>query len=184
MAKIYLLLILAIAANADWFWGGCPSVNIQQNFELNKYLGKWYEIGRVKNVPYTASTRCGTAEYELQEDGTLKVINTCLLDSGYYPAIGTAYCEDNGTGQCYVRFSRFQPWGDYKVLETDYDNYSVVWSCSSFWLFHVEYSWILARESGYNYDPAIELLEGSTSLRLDDFVWDDNTNCPANDQLY
>ena len=43
-------------------------------FDVKKYMGKWYEIARMdymfeKNIDYA------TAEYSLNEDGTVKVIN-------------------------------------------------------------------------------------------------------------
>lgn len=43
----------------------------------------------------------------------------------------------------------FQPvWGDYQVLETDYENYSFVYSCSDFGgLYKSEFFWILTREA-------------------------------------
>ncbi len=44
------------------------------NFDLNRYLGKWYEIARLdfkheKNLMQT------TASYSLNEDGSVKVVN-------------------------------------------------------------------------------------------------------------
>lgn len=48
-----------------------------------------------------------------------------------------------------VKFSSFQPvWGDYNVIDTDYDNYTFIYSCfSAGWgLIQQEYYWILTRE--------------------------------------
>jgi apolipoprotein D and lipocalin family protein len=46
-----------------------------QNFESTKYLGKWFEIARFdfrfeRNMSHT------TAEYSLNSDGTIKVVNS------------------------------------------------------------------------------------------------------------
>ena len=42
--------------------------------------------------------------------------------------------------------------GDYRVLDTDYENYACVWSCVSdlVGLFHTEIGYILTREQEYN----------------------------------
>ena len=39
------------------------------------------------------------------------------------------------------------PWGDYKVLETDNDNYTVVYTCMGLpGIYNIEYAWILTRD--------------------------------------
>ena len=46
------------------------------------------------------------------------------------------------------------PWGNYDVVDTDYENYSVVYSCTNFLfgLYRSEYAWILTR-SHSDLDP-------------------------------
>ena len=51
--------------------------------------------------------------------------------------------------------SFLDPAGDYWIIETDYHNYSVVYSCADF-LFgaiKLEFAWILSREK--NLDPEL-----------------------------
>lgn len=45
-------------------------------------------------------------------------------------------------------FTTSSAWHNYDVLETDYDEYSVVYSCQNLgkWFFKLEYAWILMRE--------------------------------------
>ena len=47
------------------------------------------------------------------------------------------------------------PWADYNVIDTDYDNYAVVYSCTDalFGLVKRDYAWILLRNH-YQSDPA------------------------------
>ena len=50
-----------------------------QNFELNRYLGKWYEIARLDHSFERGLERV-TAEYSMREDGGVRVVNR-----GYSP---------------------------------------------------------------------------------------------------
>ena len=40
------------------------------------------------------------------------------------------------------------------ILDTDYENYSVLYSCTDFYLFKVEFAWLLTRYQSL--DPLIE----------------------------
>ena len=42
--------------------------------------------------------------------------------------------------------------GDYEILDTDYDSYAVVYSCSQFLFFKYELGWILTREANVSQD--------------------------------
>ena len=54
--------------------------------------------------------------------------------------------------------------GDYKVLDTDYENYACVWSCVSdlVGLFHTEIGYILTREQEYNPEYVSTIMISST----------------------
>ena len=80
------------------------------------------------------------------------VQNSQFLTTERDYALGSAYCSDWQSGQCQVRFSAFQPWGSYAVLATDYETYSVVYSCTPVLagMISLDYVWILTRQ---NYEP-------------------------------
>ena len=48
-------------------------------FDLNKYLGKWFEIARIKNIFEPNMTNV-TANYSIDENGNIKVINEGYID--------------------------------------------------------------------------------------------------------
>ena len=112
------------------------------SFDLNRYLGKWYEIARYDHI-FERNLVGTTAQYSLRDDGKIKVINSGhlkTLDGPYKESIGKAKVRKNGApGQLEVSF--FGPfYGDYNILELAPDySYSVVGSSSP------KYLWILSR---------------------------------------
>ena len=125
----------------------CLKPTLQQDFDINTYTGNWYEFARVLNS--FEDGICDTATYTLQADGTVQVLNQeYIVDDGEVTsALGQARCSSDVSGQCQVRFSQFAPWGDYRVVSTDYETYSIVYGCSSFFgAFSYEYLWVLSRD--------------------------------------
>ena len=52
----------------------------------------------------------------------------------------------------HLRFPTSPVDGDYEILDTDYDSYAVVYSCSQFLFFKYELGWILTREAKVSED--------------------------------
>ena len=50
-------------------------------------------------------------------------------------------------GQCKVLFNALMPWGDYRVLSTDYTNYTIVYSCVPYLAgaYCFQLMWVLSR---------------------------------------
>ena len=75
-----IFLALGIAAFALSVFQSCSSVGIPdgvtavQNFEKDKYLGKWYEIARF-DFRFEKNIDNATAFYAVNSDGTIKVVN-------------------------------------------------------------------------------------------------------------
>ena len=109
---------------------------------LDRYLGKWYEIARYDHSFERDLVGC-TAEYSMRGDGKIKVLNSGYLkglDGPYKESIGKAKSKRNGAaGQLQVSF--FGPfYGDYYILDLAPDySYSVVGSSNP------KYLWILSR---------------------------------------
>ena len=109
---------------------------------IEKYLGKWYEIARFDHR-FERGLQGVTATYYMREDGKIKVVNSGFKGSINGPkseAIGKAKipnADDNA--KLKVSFFWFF-YGDYFVLELDKDyKWAVVGSSSD------NYLWILSR---------------------------------------
>ena len=96
------------------------------SLDLERYAGLWYEVAR---FPNWFERRCAgqpTANYELQPDSTIKIVNTCrAADSTVSRAEGAAHLAHRGgpASMLKVRFApaflSFLPmvWADYWVLD-------------------------------------------------------------------
>ncbi|XP_022604524.1 apolipoprotein D-like [Seriola dumerili] len=146
MSAVYLLLLLLPLVSAQTYhWGPCPTPKVQPNFNLQQYLGRWYEIAK---LPASfARGKCIEANYAIRTDGTIQVLNSQFYKDKVRVAEGTAIVQDpREPARLGVSFSYFTPYSPYLVLTTDYTSLSVVYSCTDILrLFHVEYAWILGR---------------------------------------
>ena len=115
-----------------------------KDLDLERYLGKWYEIARYPNS-FEKDLVGVTAEYSLRKDGKIKVINSGYkneLGGKFKKAIGKAKVP-NPDDPAKLKVSFFWIfYSDYFVMELDEKNYSwaVVGSSSP------KYLWILSRE--------------------------------------
>ncbi|XP_045472708.1 apolipoprotein D-like [Harmonia axyridis] len=140
--------------------GSCPKIDsVEKSFDLNKYLGKWYEQEKYFAV-FEFDGKCVSATYSLADDGTIKVFNQQIdkLTNKARSIEGTARPQNNDKeAKLIVNFNNLPINIDapYWVLETDYESYAVVWSCTDLGIFNTKFAWILTRER----NPPSEVLE-------------------------
>jgi apolipoprotein D and lipocalin family protein len=118
-------------------------LRLVQKLDLEKYLGRWYEIARFQHS-FEKSIVGVTAEYSLRKDSRIKVINSGFrndLDGPFTQATGVAWVPDpRRLAALKVRF--FWPFaGDYLIFGLDDESYSwaLVGADSR------KYLWFLAR---------------------------------------
>lgn len=109
-------------------------------FDINRYLGTWYEVARYDHS-FERGMDNTMAEYILQDDGTVAVINTGWKNGKYEVAEGKAkYPDPKGNpGALKVSFFLFF-YSPYNVMMVDEDyQLALVGSNSD------NYLWILSR---------------------------------------
>lgn len=184
MMKTALFIAITMATTACLAqlpsWGKCPKVKTQETFDINKYLGYWYEIEVFPT--FFEKGKCTRARYSLKPDGHIEVYNRGIENGKDNDITGDAFRPDAAhQGQLKVRFSESQPYGDYWVVHTDYDHYTLVYSCGNLaGLFHIEMAWILARNSTLDAETTNQLREELASYGVDvsKFKVSDQSGCP------
>ncbi|GAB3274708.1 lipocalin family protein [Parahaliea aestuarii] len=112
------------------------------DFELERYLGEWYEIARLDHS-FERGLDQVTAEYALRDDGGVSVVNRgySAAEGEWQTARGKAYpVEDENTA--YLKVSFFGPfYGSYVVFELDRQGYQYAFVSGP----DTSYLWLLAR---------------------------------------
>ncbi len=144
----------------SWLWlgglallAGCTGiprgVEPVSGFELERYLGHWYEIARLDHR-FERGLDKVSAHYALRPQGGVSVINR-----GYATAAGqwkeargrAFFIGDPSVGRLKVSF--FGPFfGSYNIIALDQENYEYALVCGA----SRKYLWILARRP--DLDPA------------------------------
>lgn len=117
-------------------------------FQVERYVGKWYEIVRLPNRFQRDCASDVTAEYAARADGRITVVNRCRDAGGAVDeARGVAEVVEPGIGQLDVSFlPKWLSWlpftkGDYWILELDSAyRYALVGTPDR------KYLWVLSRE--------------------------------------
>ncbi|MFA6806914.1 MAG: lipocalin family protein [Bacteroidales bacterium] len=113
------------------------------DFDINRYLGKWYEIARFDHS-FERGLVGTTAVYTLNDDNTIRVENSGYKDSfsgKHKTAIGKGkFANEDNPAMLKVSFFLWF-YGAYNVLELDQENYSYAMIGSD----SDKYFWILSR---------------------------------------
>jgi apolipoprotein D and lipocalin family protein len=138
-----------------------PPLTTVSKVDLNRYLGRWYEIARIDHS-FQKGCVASTAEYSLREDGDIRVINSCrkISPTGKISSVeGRVWIMDKDTN-AWLKVQFFWPFaGDYVIIDLDSNNYNyaVVGHPSR------NYLWVLSRtpqmEDGL-YDEVMKRIAG------------------------
>lgn len=113
-----------------------------ENFDLERYLGTWYEIARLDHSFERGLSKV-SATYSKRSDGGVDVLNRGLNSKTgeWKEAKGRAYFLDE-PNVARLKVTFFWPfYGGYNVIELDHKNYSYALVCGP----SKKYLWILAR---------------------------------------
>ncbi|GAV03013.1 ApoD6 [Ramazzottius varieornatus] len=155
---------LAICAYGSVIPGRCPVVPVKTDFQPDRYLGVWYEIRKYfsisdygLNCSKTNVTKLGTNLYRLDnsatgldKNGNKTALNTSAAAYAPNPSIPAKLSVLFGK-------SAYSPASDYWIVDSDYTNFTIVWSCRNVasGLLHNAHAWVISRNiTGFS--PEVE----------------------------
>ncbi|MBH1964642.1 MAG: lipocalin family protein [Comamonadaceae bacterium] len=161
------LLAGGLGVAAGWYFAQrvSPPASVQpvRDFELERYLGHWYEVARIDYMFERGITSC-TADYGLNKDGTVSVFN-----QGFDPEKGVwksakAIAKFAGPpNEGALKVSFFRPFysGYYVVhVDNDYQHAVVVGD-------GCKYCWVLSRSPDMDDELYTELLSVAQANGVD-----------------
>jgi apolipoprotein D and lipocalin family protein len=125
----------------DLFGKSTKDIKPVCNVNLERYLGRWYEIARLPHS-FEEGLEYVTATYNSKDNGRIEVINAGMKNGEKKSAKGVAWVPDkNCTGRLLVSF--FWPFkSEYKIILLDEKDYQYAVVTSS----NMNYLWILSRK--------------------------------------
>ena len=167
------VLLLSVALQ-----GGCAGIpegaTAVTGFELDRYLGQWYEVARLDHR-FERGLSNVTASYSMREDGGVSVLNRGYkVDQGAWEeATGKAYFVGNtDVGQLKVSF--FGPfYGGYNIIGLDKKDYQYALVAGP----DRGYLWILSRSPQLDPTTLSALINKASSLGFptDQLIYVDHT---------
>ena len=138
-------------------------------FDKARYLGKWYEIARL-DFKYERDLNNTTAEYSLNDNGTIKVVNRGYntKKEEWVQATGKAkFAGDENTGMLKVSF--FGPfYSGYNIIALD-DKYMYALIAGK----SLKYLWILSRDTNIPHEIKNRYLKIAEDIgyNTSDLIW-------------
>jgi apolipoprotein D and lipocalin family protein len=158
--RIVLLVFLVLTGCVRIPEGVAPVAG----FQLDRYLGKWYEIARLDHSFERGLVRV-TADYSLREDGSVRVVNRgySVTEQEWKEAEGKAtFVQNPDVG--FLKVSFFGPfYGSYVVFELDHENYRYALVSGP----DKSYLWLLARTPGIDGKLQDRLIRRAAALGFD-----------------
>jgi len=176
---MFYILISLITIKADLpvvIWGeNCPDVSGMPMFDVTHYTGQWFQLSSLPFIFVSSDSICVWAKYTLLTNGNVAVNNSGIKPSNgkRFEALGEAalIANTSGRGELDVEFYFKKPSPaaepNYIVLNTDYTEFTYVWSCANYFNTHVPKLWILNRSFNHTLEyihkqeaNALEILKG------------------------
>ena len=162
--KLSIGLLLATTLGLSGCLGMPDGIKPVSDFEVDRYLGKWYEIARLDHS-FERGMSNVTAQYSLREDGGVEVLNRGFLikDNAWDDAKGKAFfVGEKDTG--YLKVSFFGPfYGSYVIFELDQVDYQYSFVSGP----DTSYLWLLSRTPKVSDDVMQKFMQRAGAFGFD-----------------
>jgi apolipoprotein D and lipocalin family protein len=167
MTKLFTVILLVLLTACT----GLPDdIKPVQSFDANRYLGQWYEIARLDHS-FEKGLMGVSAEYQLGEDGCLRVINRGKDEQSlkWKVAEGKA-CFVRTQQEGYLKVSFFGPfYGTYAIFGLDAVDYQHAFVAG----YSKDYLWLLSRTRQVSDTTKSQFLVAAKRLgfAVDELIW-------------
>ena len=136
LSRLFLALSALCAPGAAFAQSPPGALPVVPSVDLQRYMGRWYEIARLPAWFERSCASDATARYTLQSDGTIRVVNECRrADGSRKVAQGIARKASSHGPNSKLKVRFFWPFsGDYWILDLD-----------------PQYGWVLVGEPSRKY---------------------------------
>ncbi|XP_049766625.1 apolipoprotein D-like [Schistocerca cancellata] len=146
------LLSVAVAVSGhSYHLGGCPTVDPMPDFDVNRFVGKWYVIQKTSTGStclvnnYAVDTN-HTGHYLLEQRSQHFILGMTSVDHVYRYTGDLTIPDKQTPGAMRVRFPlSIAGSASYTVFATDYENYAGVFTCQKLAFAHRQSASILSR---------------------------------------
>jgi apolipoprotein D and lipocalin family protein len=142
MTLTFILTLLSCTAMAQKE----PQLPTVEYVSIDKYVGKWYSIFALPQR-FTKNCLAQTADYEIINEKTISVLNTCIKKKGITTINGKAVVSNaRSNAELTVTFDNFftrlfRVKGDYNIIALDNYDYVMIGSNNR------ESLWIMSRKT-------------------------------------
>ncbi|BES96055.1 Lipocalin / cytosolic fatty-acid Hypothetical protein protein family [Nesidiocoris tenuis] len=168
MTRDHLLFIFAMAMAIGVAYGQrpafgrCPNVTAKADFDIDKFVGQWNEIERSFYL-FESSLSCTQLNFTLYENDTMRTEVTYRVPWRGTSSVSSYRVKDVSMtpgelnmvldGPLPSVIARMAPGsGKYIVLDTDYTDYALIYSCTDLRLVHADFIWVLGRGKDISVD--------------------------------
>lgn len=162
-------LVLAVMTVLSACTGVPDGVEPVRGFDASRYLGKWHEVARLDHS-FEGNLIDVTAEYSLNDDGSIRVVNSGTDSESGERRIAEGRAVFVGVDDiAHLKVSFFGPfYGSYIVFELG-ENYDYAFVAG----FNTDYLWLLARTPRVSETLRERFIARADSLGfdIDELIW-------------
>ncbi|KAK9511928.1 hypothetical protein O3M35_000488 [Rhynocoris fuscipes] len=150
MFKIYtylVFLLVSCVALVSSGTGWCPTPNNPAKMVWTNFFGTWYEYASYGDGTTRVCYKCMKYSFTPTSESSVDALRTyefkifSIPGSSSYSIQPESYSDFLMVGQSFITPNK-KLW----LIDTDYNNYAILWSCSdNSGMFYTQSSWILTR---------------------------------------